>query len=196
MLMIFAERGNKKQVRSHRVLCLIFFSLILSMIDMDSYGGEIHEPQKKQAVLRMYARYKSAFPEVKDISVKQAVELQEQGRVVFVDIREPAEMAVSMLPGAVSRQDFLSHRDRYQDKTAVGYCTISYRSGLFAREMAAQGIAVINLRGGLLAWILEGGAVYDESGRPVKRVHVYDDRWDYAPDDYESVKFSFWESIF
>jgi sodium/bile acid cotransporter 7 len=153
------------------------------------------EAEKKEAVYRMYAEYKKDFPAVRDVSPQQAMEWLRQERVVFVDTRKPAEMAVSMLPIAVSQQDFLSNPDQYKDKTAIGYCTISYRSGVFAREMAKKGITVVNLEGGMLAWLLEGGKVYDKSGKEVKRAHVYGDKWNLAPAGYESVKFSLWEQI-
>jgi sodium/bile acid cotransporter 7 len=158
--------------------------------------SEMLDAEKKKVVYRMYAGYKEDFPAVRDVSPQQAMEWLDQGKVVFVDTRKPAEMAVSMLPGAFSKQDFLDHPDQYKDKTAVAYCTISYRSGLFAREMARKGISLVNLQGGILAWILEGGKVYDKSGKEVKRVHVYGDKWDYAPAGYDTVKFSLWEQIF
>jgi sodium/bile acid cotransporter 7 len=159
-------------------------------------ASEMSDADKKQTVYRMYAEYKKDFPAVEDIPPRQAMELLNQGKVVFIDTRKPAEMAVSMLPAAVSKQEFLNHRDRYQHKIAIGYCTISYRSGIFAREMAEQGLSVFNLQGGVLAWILEGGKVVDENGRQVKRVHVYGPKWDFAPADYESVRFSLWRQIF
>jgi hypothetical protein len=62
--------------------------------------------------------------------------------------------------------------------------------------MAKKGITIVNLQGGILAWILEGGEVYDKSGKKVKRVHVYSDKWNYAPAGYGIVKFSLWEQIF
>ncbi|MBU1161682.1 MAG: rhodanese-like domain-containing protein, partial [Proteobacteria bacterium] len=100
------------------------------------------------------------------------------------------------VPCAISKQDYLSHPEQYKDKTAVCYCTISKRSCIFAREMARQGITVVNLKGGILAWVLEGGKVYDKSGKEVKQVHVYGDKWNYAPAGYEIVKFSLWDQLF
>jgi sodium/bile acid cotransporter 7 len=152
--------------------------------------------EKRNIVYQMYTGYKKDFPDVRDISPQQAMELLNQEKVILVDTRKPAEMAVSMLPGAVSQQDFLSHLAQYRDKTAVAYCTISYRSGKFASQMAARGITLLNLRGGILAWTLEGGRVYDPSSKEVKRIHVYGDRWDFAPAGYETVKFSRWEQLF
>ena len=168
----------------------------MCLADIAAGIREVSDVHKRKAVYRMYAEYKKDFPAVSDISPQQAMELLNQGAVVFVDTRRPEEIAVSMLPGAVSKQDFLSRHDQFKDKIVVGYCTISYRSGVFAREMAEQGIRVVNLQGGILAWILEGGVVYDQSGKAVKRVHVYADRWDYASAGYESIKFNLWEQIF
>ena len=157
---------------------------------------EISDQKKKETVYRMYAEYKKDFPQVRDISPQQAMELLSQGKVVFVDTRKAAEMAVSMLPNAVAELDFLKDPEQYQDKTVVGYCTISYRSGKFVGKVAEQGINLLNLQGGILAWTLEGGKVYDQGGKPVKRIHVYGDTWDYAPEGYETVKFKLWEQIF
>jgi sodium/bile acid cotransporter 7 len=157
---------------------------------------EMTDDQKLNTVYRIYSEYKKDFPAVKDISPRQAMQLLDQNQVVFIDIRKPEEMAVSMLPGAVSQQEFLSRPDQFKHQTAVSYCTISYRSGVFAREMAKQGIRVINLQGGILAWTLEGGTVYTKDGNAVRRVHVYGDKWDYAPADYESVTFNLWKQLF
>ena len=157
---------------------------------------EMSDAEKKEAVYRMYAGYKKDFPNVTDISPQQAMELLSRDKVVFIDTRKPEEMAVSMLPAAVSRQHFLKHSNQYRDKTIVAYCTISYRSGVFAREIAQEGITVLNLRAGILAWTLEGGKVFDQKYKEVKRVHVYGDKWDYAPAGYETVKFSLFEKVF
>ncbi len=157
---------------------------------------ELSDIEKKETVYRMYAGYKKDFPNVKDLSPRQALELLNRDKLVFVDTRKPAEMAVSMLPGAVSRQYFLKHANQYKDKAIVAYCTISYRSGVFARDLSKDGIPVLNLQAGILAWTLEGGKVYDKSGKEVKRIHVYGDKWDYAPAGYETVKFSLVERLF
>lgn len=138
-------------------------------------------------VYAMYAGYRRDFPGVQDISVAEAKALQEQGRAVFVDARPDNERAVSVLPGAVSEAEFMADPGRFANRTAIGYCTISFRSGKLAESLAARGIAMRNLRGGILAWTLEGGAVHGPDGRPVKAVHVYGARWDYPPAGYVSV---------
>jgi sodium/bile acid cotransporter 7 len=63
--------------------------------------------------------------------------------------------------------------DIYKDHTIIGYCTISYRSGKLAEKLGKKGIKMLNLKGGMLAWVHEGGKVYDDQHGETKRVHVY-----------------------
>jgi len=58
---------------------------------------------------------------------------------------------------------------------------------VFAQELGKQNVDVLNLRGGILAWLHAGGRVYRQ-GRAVKQVHVYGERWDLAPADFQTVK--------
>ncbi len=98
---------------------------------------KISDTEKKEVVYRMYAGYKKDFPEVKDMSPQQAIELLDQGKVVFVDTRMPSEMAVSMIPGAVTKQELLSQTERYKDKTIHFKLSIIVgRSGLQPRFSA------------------------------------------------------------
>ena len=105
-------------------------------------------------------------------------------------------MKVSMLPGAITKKQYLAEPGRYKDITVVGYCTISYRSGVFARKMQQKGFEVVNLKGGILAWTLEGGSVHDENGREIRQIHVFGKKWNYAPSGYETVMFNLWEQLF
>jgi sodium/bile acid cotransporter 7 len=142
--------------------------------------------EKKQRVYHMYARYKKSFPKVQDISAKNAMALMKTAEVVFVDIRQPKEQKVSMLPGAVTEKDFKKNLEQYRGHVIIGYCTISYRSGKLARKMEKKGIVMLNLRGGMLAWVHEGGKVYDQHGE-TKEVHVYSKKWNFLPDGYTPV---------
>jgi sodium/bile acid cotransporter 7 len=154
------------------------------------------DTRKLQIVYDMYANYRKDFSTVDEISPREASGLlKSDQKVVFVDTRQPEERAVSMLPHAISKQTFLNSRDQYDGYTIIGYCTISYRSGLFARDMSREGVVIYNLKGGILAWTLEGGKVYDTGG-VTQRIHVYDKRWDYAPAGYETITFTFWQRLF
>lgn len=175
-------------MRAALIACLLVI-LVGTELFPATADRRLSDSDKKDAVYEMYRNYKrDDFPGVPDISPDSAMALADSGWVVFVDDRTDAEREVSTLPGAVSREEFVEHIDRYRDATIVAYCTISYRSGGFVQEMAGRGLKIYNLRGGILAWLLEGGRVYHD-GEETHRVHVYGDRWDYAPAGYETVKF-------
>jgi sodium/bile acid cotransporter 7 len=137
----------------------------------------------------------SEFPDISDLSPAEAELLSRQGKVVFVDARKKAERSVSTLPQAIPADDYLEDTDAWGEKTVVVYCTISHRSGVLAKELAARGISVLNLRGGILAWALEGYPVFDKNGE-TRRIHVYGKKWDYAPTGYETVRFGWLRRLF
>ena len=139
-------------------------------------------------VQKMYKQDKMEFEEVEDIFPTSAQNLFARGEAVFIDVRTPEEQIVSMLPGAVTEKELADNPSILQDKTAVAYCTIGYRSGHYAADMSREGIRVLNIPGGILAWVFSGGKVY-HAGEETNRVHVYGDEWNYLPDGYESVMF-------
>jgi predicted sulfurtransferase len=167
---------------------------ILCFIALGWWYGQFGRPvrdvyddsAKKRIVYRMYADYKKEFPGVADISPKRALKLLRDNQILFVDTREPLEMRISMLPDAVARETFVSNPEKYPDKTVAAYCTISYRSGKFVEKMMKKGIRIYNLEGGILAWVLEGGKIYDADGE-TRRIHVYGKRWNYPATGYEPV---------
>ncbi len=153
------------------------------------------DAEKKKTVYEMYEGYKKDFPTVEDMTPQEAMNLTAEGRVVFVDVRKPAERKVSKLPYSITEEEFLKNPSKFKSKTIVTYCTISYRSGKFAMDMEKKGIRMYNLKGGVLAWVLEGGKVFDENGQ-TNRVHVYGEKWNYLPEGYEAVKFGFLDRWF
>jgi rhodanese-related sulfurtransferase len=164
-------------------------ALVMVICPWDSLAAPWSDSQKKQAVYQMYAGYKQDFPEVSDITPREAMRLLAQKeKVVLVDVRSPEEQQVSMLPGAVTREDFLRNLDHYRDHVIIGYCTISYRSGKLAQDLRQQGITMLNLQGGLLAWLHEGGGVYSQ-GVETRKVHVYGKKWDLAPARFQTVRY-------
>ncbi len=153
---------------------------------MSLSADDLTDAQKRLEIDSMYEGYKKQFPAVSDISPRQAMVLAADHQVVFIDIREAKEQQVSMLPGAITEKMFLKDPDKYKDDIKIAYCTISYRSGLFARKLNKKGIPVYNLRGGLLAWVHDGGKVYDQNGQ-THRIHVYGSKWNLGPEDYQAV---------
>ena len=112
--------------------------------------------------------------------------LMADSRTVLIDIREPREQQVSMLPGTITEKDFMNNSLNYKNAVKIAYCTISYRSGKFAQKLQRKGIPVYNLRGGILAWVHAGGKIYDQNGE-AHRIHVYGRKWNLSPERYEAV---------
>jgi len=146
----------------------------------------ISDDARRAELQAMYRNYKKDFADVPDIAPAEAMELLKAGRALFVDVREQREQKVSMLPGAVTEKEFLRNPERYHDRVVIGYCTISYRSGKLAEKLKARGIIMLNLEGGLLAWVHAGGKVYDRNGE-TRRIHVNGRKWTLAPNDFEAV---------
>ncbi len=149
-------------------------------------GNSPDDAERRAKIDAMYDAYKRDFPGVEDIDPAAAMRLFEVGKALFIDIRAEKEQAVSMLPGAVTEKEFLKDPGQYTGRTLIGYCTISYRSGKLAEKLKAKGIMLLNLRGGMLAWVHAGGRIYDRNGE-TRRIHVYGRKWNLAPKDYEAV---------
>lgn len=135
----------------------------------------------------MYAEYREDFPEVKEITPQGVADLQKSDDIVLVDVREPEEQAVSMIPGAITAEAFAAAEETYRDKRVVTYCTIGARSGVYADALRKKGFDVFNLKGSLLAWTHAGLPLTDADGQDTKRVHVYGKTWDLAAEGYEAV---------
>lgn len=133
-----------------------------------------------RTIHRMYTTYRVAFLGIDEVDATDV------GDALLVDVRPVEERLVSMLPGAVPAEAVEADPTRYAGRRMVAYCTIGYRSGLWTRKQARQGLDVANLRGGILAWTHLGGELVDANG-PTHRVHVYGERWDLAADSYQAV---------
>jgi sodium/bile acid cotransporter 7 len=172
--------------RKGAALLLVAVSIGIFLIGPAATSEALNDEEKRHKVETMYEDYKRSFPDVSDLSAEEALMLSRQSEPIFVDVRDSSEQAVSMLPGAITEKEFLKDPEAYKDRTAIGYCTISYRSGKLAQRLQKKGIQMVNLRGGILAWLHAGGKIHRE-GEPVKQVHVYGKRWNLAPSDYEAV---------
>lgn len=106
--------------------------------------------------------------------------------VVFVDVRDPAERAVSMIPGALTAEELQTRRADLGERDVIVYCTIGARSGSATRALRAQGLRAFNLAGGILAWThVDGPLVHD--GAPTLDVHVWGARFNLVSRSHRGV---------
>jgi rhodanese-related sulfurtransferase len=164
---------------------LLAGALLLSACAPRGAGGD--EQENLERIAEMYEGYHQEFPEVTAIEADELAErLAGTEPPVLVDVRTDEEREVSIIPGAISRQEFETRRGELDGREVVTYCTIGYRSGLYADELRRQGWEVANLRGSILAWTHAGGEL-EAGGEPTRRLHVYGRRWDLAADGFETV---------
>jgi rhodanese-related sulfurtransferase len=113
--------------------------------------------------------------------------------LILVDVRQPSEQIVSMLPGAVTPYEFAQKFKTGfpAGKRVVVYCTIGHRSGEYAEELQVKDVPVQNLEGGILGWTHVGGKLLRDSGGvevPTKKVNVYsEDMQKWIALDYTAV---------
>ena len=141
---------------------------------------------KQRAIAQMSAKNKRSYPGVPELSPEEAAGMQAAGEVVFVDVREFEEFAVSHLPGAIHVDAFEKGTEQYRDAKVIAYCTIGYRSGLYAAKLRKKGIDAYNLSGSILSWVHAGRPIVDKDGE-TKRLHVYGRKWNLGPAGYDTV---------
>jgi rhodanese-related sulfurtransferase len=100
-----------------------------------------------------------------------------QPTLQLLDVREPAEFAVSHLPGAIRVNPSASAREvtprLNSGRPVIVYCSVGYRSSRLAERLIAAGVPrVSNLDGSIFAWANEGRPLVSDAG-PVRRVHPY-----------------------
>ena len=161
--------------------------LSLPRLEQGSGGLAARDRELAAEVARRYGGMKLLrFPGEPEISVGAWLARTRHRPAVLVDVREPHERRVSMLPGAISQQDFERDSARYRSWVVVPYCTIGVRSGLYTRALRQQGFEARNLAGSALAWA-HAGLLFEADGKPTRRVHVYGADWNLLPQGYEAV---------
>ncbi len=148
------------------------------------------KPDSPEARMRFleekYGEFKEDFPELKDITVEQFLDLRDKEKFVLIDVRAPEEREISIIPGAITPEVFEENQNQYEGHTAVTYCTAGYRSGKFAQKLEERNLPVRNLMGGVIAWAL-AGQKFQDSGGDCKRVHVFNKTWNILSEEYEAV---------
>ena len=142
------------------------------------------DAQRHDEVLRTYVDLLAAFREVPSISAADLLAVWDDPALQILDARPEDERAVSMLPASLPLEEV--EISALRGRRVVVYCTLGWRSGREAARLRRQGVDVVNLAGGILAWTHVGGPLF-RGVEPVREVHVVAEPWDLARKDYRSV---------
>ncbi len=135
---------------------------------------------EQERLAKMEATVRSQFPEVPQLGTAElAAWLKDKSREApeILDVREPAEYAVSHLPGAIRVSPDAAAAEIVPKlkpgRAVVVYCSVGYRSSRLAQRLMKAGVAgVANLEGSIFAWANERRPL-EKEGRPASTVHPY-----------------------
>ena len=165
---------------------LAIVGIFLGMIAGCQLTTDQSEAGRQQKIATIYTKLSRKFPQVKEITVQELQQLQQQEKTILVDVRTPEEQSISMIPGAISQTEFEQNLDHYQNYLIVVYCTIGYRSGKYAQQLLQSGLNIYNLEGSLLAWSHINGKLVNKTGF-TKQIHVFSRQWQLLAEDYQPV---------
>ena len=169
-----------------RIFQVIFISIL--------YDLESNNDKNKAMIEKMYSNYKTSFPNVNEISATELLMLKsKEENIMIIDCREDHEINVSMIKGAITKQDFLKrlqNETNFEESHLIFYCTIGYRSGLFIQELEVNmdiKKKCFNLVGSVLLYSHAGGKFVNMTGNEVSEIHTYGETWDLVHDNYQAI---------
>ncbi|HMN61033.1 MAG TPA: molybdopterin-synthase adenylyltransferase MoeB [Anaerolinea sp.] len=93
---------------------------------------------------------------IEEIEPREAARrLEQDSSVIFLDVRDPVELQVSRLPGAMilpAGQVPMHLGDLGRSREWVVFCRTGQRSARVVKAMQAAGYRAVNLKGGINAW--------------------------------------------
>mmetsp|Transcript_70143 Transcript_70143/g.137889 ORF Transcript_70143/g.137889 Transcript_70143/m.137889 type:complete len:230 (-) Transcript_70143:304-993(-) len=102
-------------------------------------------------------------------------------KYVLLDVRTVEEMAVGIIPGAITKASFEAEPEKYADKEVVAYCTVGYVSGACTYELRKKGHENVKNMGdgALLGYTLAQTSagvekpLVNPAGEPTNEVHTF-----------------------
>ena len=162
----------------HNLKTTIFF--IIFFVTLTAYPDINFKLQEK-----IYDKFRELTKNltVETISPEKVLNLNKEA-YILIDVRSSEEQDISMLPNSVTANNFEKQAGLYIGKKLIAYCTIGYRSGLFANKH--KKLKIINLKGGVLAWSHNEGK-FMKNGKETKKVHTYSKKWNFLNKNYQAV---------
>lgn len=127
------------------------------------------------------AKIRHDFPDVPRIGTTELADWlnSKKEKPLLLDVRTAPEFAVSHLEGAKRIEPGADAKtvSTSKDKPIVTYCSVGYRSALFAKKLREAGYTgVMNLEGSIFRWANENRPLRHDHG-PTDKVHPYNKLW-------------------
>lgn len=128
-----------------------------------------------------------------------------ESNMILVDVRSREERAVSMVPGAITSEEFESlikcNPEMDKSMLIIPYCTIGYRSGKYGSALIRDhGFKNVRNGEGIVLWTYAEGSslVRKKDGieESTHKVHTFGSAWDLAADKYSTVQFGTFSFIY
>jgi rhodanese-related sulfurtransferase len=90
-----------------------------------------------------------------DVEPERVAEMQREGSIQLVDIREPYEWEAGRIPGArfLTATELMAQAETLpRDTPVVFYCRVGGRSAMAANAFRRAGYDAYTMRGGLVEW--------------------------------------------
>ena len=142
--------------------------------------------QAADDLARFEATVAARYPGTPSLQASEFLGRGDRDDFVVLDVRSPAERAVSRIPGAIDTSA-LPAAASLAGRPLLVYCTIGMRSAQATTALRSRGYEAFNLAGGVLAWAQAGQDFVDAEGLPTRKVHVYGTLWNHLPPGYQGV---------
>ncbi len=144
------------------------------------------DESKRAKIEKIYQSQRSSFPGIQEITPEELKEMKSSENLTIVDTRTAEEQQVSMIPGAITVEQFETHPEQHKGNKIVAYCTIGVRSGMFVKSLEQSDWDTYNLTGAILGWTHVDGDLASEEG-PTTRVHIHGPGMKLTAEGYEPV---------
>lgn len=141
----------------------------------------------EQNLAKITEKITQEYSDVHQITPATLVDWLSSPRIqpTLIDTRQPEEFAISHLPNAIHispdtpLDEVIATKlpSQAKDDLIVVYCSVGYRSSIFARKLKSAGFTnVHNLIGSIFAWANQDQDIY-QGEKLVKQVHPYNRKW-------------------
>lgn len=168
-----------------RITALTVLVLSASCASVQEEGKDTGRDDIARRVEELVKECYDGSDDVRWLGVREFLSRKEKEEWIVVDTRSIIEQAISMIPGALPVEEFEGEMGKYRGKNILMYCTVGCRSREYSKMVPGKDFAVFILRGGVLAWALEGLEFMTPEGIPTRAVHVAGEKWNVLPPGYE-----------